>query len=431
MPEGPCGLDEVERFQAVLPDYQVNVVTTNPNDLFLFRGPPREKKLHLFYHDNHFDVLTSLPGFLDTQYFCDICDKGYKTFEHHRCHKICQCCFNAKKEECQLSEWLHCADCDRSFKNPTCFANHKKAPNRSKVTIKAKTKTDPRTICQRIRRCTTCGTTVKDRHECGKRYCRNCESHQPYDHLCYMQTIKDKEGGEEVVDDEEILDLEDDDSMEEKKDALTYIFFDFECTQEDELDDGGYLHVPNYCVAHRVCLNCIENEDIHQDCDSCGKREHVFSGRNTQTDFCKWLLENKESTAIAHNMKGYDGHFILDYMNNIGLCPIVVMNGAKLMSIDLKEKARNKKKKDVMTLRIIDSCNFIPAPLSSFPKTFGLTEMKKGYFPYLFNTRVNENYVGPCPAVENYNPDQMKPAQRKAFLMSYEEQKNKIFNMTA
>ena len=97
VPEGPCGLDEVERFQAVLPDYEVNVVTTNPNDLFLDRGPPREKKVHLFYHDNHFDVLTSLPGFLDTDYFCDICDKGYKTFEHHRCHKICQCCFNAKK----------------------------------------------------------------------------------------------------------------------------------------------------------------------------------------------------------------------------------------------------------------------------------------------------------------------------------------------
>ena len=161
VPEGPCGLEEVERFQAVLPYYQVNVVTTNPDDLLLFRGPPREKKLHLFYHDNHFDVLTSLPGFLDTEYFCDICEKGYTNFDHHRCHKICQCCFNAKKEECQLSEWIHCEDCDRSFKNPTCFANHEKVPNRSKVTIKPKTKTNPRTICQRIRRCSMCGTTSR------------------------------------------------------------------------------------------------------------------------------------------------------------------------------------------------------------------------------------------------------------------------------
>ena len=55
--------------------------------------------------------------------------------------------------------------------------------------------------------------------------------------------------------------------------------------------------------------------------------------------------DNKGATAIAHNMKGYDGHFILDYMNNDqGLCPNVVMNGSKLMSIELKDKSRNKKK---------------------------------------------------------------------------------------
>ena len=124
-------------------------------------------------------------------------------------------------------------------------------------------------------------------------------------------------------------------------------------------------------------------------------------------------------------MKGYDGHFILSHMTSVGLCPSVVMNGAKLMSITIKEKARNKKKDDVTSLRIIDSSNFIPAPLASFPKTFGLSEMKKGYFPYLFNTRANENYVGPWPAPEHYNPIHMKTNQRKAFLAWYEEQKTK------
>ena len=48
-------------------------------------------------------------------------------------------------------------------------------------------------------------------------------------------------------------------------------------------------------------------------------------------------------------------------------------------------------------LKIIDSSNFVQGPLSGFPKTFGLTELKKGLLSTLFNTKENENYVGPNP----------------------------------
>ena len=34
-------------------------------------------------------------------------------------------------------------------------------------------------------------------------------------------------------------------------------------------------------------------------------------------------------------------------------------------------------------------------PLAAFPKTFGFTELKKGYFPHLFNTREHAEYVEP------------------------------------
>ena len=37
-------------------------------------------------------------------------------------------------------------------------------------------------------------------------------------------------------------------------------------------------------------------------------------------------------------------------------------------------------------IKLIDSHNFIPMPLSKFPKTFGFTELHKGYFPHHFNT---------------------------------------------
>lgn len=53
-------------------------------------------------------------------------------------------------------------------------------------------------------------------------------------------------------------------------------------------------------------------------------------------------------------------------------------------------------------LKIIDSHNFISAPLATFPKTFGLNELKKGYFPHYFNTKENKNYIGPLPDKKYY-----------------------------
>ena len=44
-------------------------------------------------------------------------------------------------------------------------------------------------------------------------------------------------------------------------------------------------------------------------------------------------------------------------------------------------------------------------PLASFPSTFNLTELKKGFFPHLFNTPDHQQYVGRIPDLEFYDPD--------------------------
>jgi len=62
----------------------------------------------------------------------------------------------------------------------------------------------------------------------------------------------------------------------------------------------------------------------------------------------------------------------------------------------------------VCKIRIIDSHNFVASPLSAFPKTFGLNELKKGYFPHYFNTNENQNYIGPIPDVKYYGADTME-----------------------
>lgn len=84
----------------------------------------------------------------------------------------------------------------------------------------------------------------------------------------------------------------------------------------------------------------------------------------------------------------------------------------------------------LQTLQIsfIDSFNFLPMSLSKLPKTFGLKELAKGYFPHLFNTIEHQDYVGPLPDKSFYSPDTMSSSERANFLMWYEQRKLETFD---
>ncbi len=97
-------------------------------------------------------------------------------------------------------------------------------------------------------------------------------------------------------------------------------------------------------------------------------------------------------------------------------------------------------------IRVIDSLNFLPMPLSALPKAFGEQELKKGYFPhkyvflrlsqikkinfscFRFNIEANANYKGPWPDAYFYSPGTMKPEQREAFYSWYQKQTGKEFD---
>ena len=62
--------------------------------------------------------------------------------------------------------------------------------------------------------------------------------------------------------------------------------------------------------------------------------------------------------------------------------------------------------------------------LADLPQSFGLTEMKKGYFTYLFNFKRYWDYDGVFPRLEYFLPNRMKPDDRVEF-MNWNEQKVK------
>ena len=82
-----------------------------------------------------------------------------------------------------------------------------------------------------------------------------------------------------------------------------------------------------------------------------------------------------------------------------------------------------------LNIRLLDSLNFLPMPLAKLPKSFGLEEKKKGFFPYLYNTPEHEYEVLPTlPDLKYYDPDGMSKERREEFMIWYEKNKNKLFH---
>lgn len=124
-------------------------------------------------------------------------------------------------------------------------------------------------------------------------------------------------------------------------------------------------------------------------------------------------IERNAYTFIAHNAKAFDAQFILKYCIEISIKPYCIYSGSKIISMEVKTKDYK--------IRFIDSINFVAGALSSFPKMFGLKELKKGYFPHLFNKPCHQKYVGKIPSKKHYCFEQMKSKDREAFLKWYKE----------
>ena len=129
----------------------------------------------------------------------------------------------------------------------------------------------------------------------------------------------------------------------------------------------------------------------------------------------------QKNTLIAHNMRAYGGYFLSNCCVNNPLKPDTIYNENKIMSMEIKG----------LDITIIDSINFISQALKQFPKTFGLTELKKGYFPHYFNKPCNQNYKTPLPSKSQYGYRRMSRKDKKEFEAWYDQKivKNYVFNV--
>ena len=421
VPFGPCGYPELEKFPKApsLYDYQLVLVDETRGYKVSSFGPPRDKQLVLLYSGQHYDVIASLPGFFATSYFCRRCLKPYNNEGQHACDSNpdhCPACMqnycsDYRQAECQKASTF-CGSCRRFFYGDNCLEQHHTKSYKETIVD-----TKNVSVCIQWRKCRECnkllvGFKEQKTHLCGYVVCISCKEYvEAATHKCFIQVAKSPEEQKEEKKKKNkkkakrgastgLATLEANGAgigTEEDEDKPPlHVFFDIEATQDTN------CHVPNLLIA----------ETEHDDCP-----EH-FRGEHCIKSFLEWLdtLTKNDTcpvTVIAHNFQGYDGYFIVDEYHRQHRLIEQVRNGGKLMQVTHDR------------IRFIDSLSFFQMPLSAFPKTFGVTELKKGYFPHLFNTPENQEYVGLILDMKYYMPETMSVSGRKAFETWHAEQVSK------
>jgi len=395
---GGGSIVEVARLQDHLQDYTVTVFEDDRHGRrVLYGGPVSEDRrpIDLILGDNHFNLVTSLTAAFYHKRYCRHCHYGYNNVEAHRCPLQCLNCNHQPICAEVPGEQSTCGACNRFFLSAACRANHLKPYYVRK-----------QSTCEVVTRCRLCDkvtnklSSQKRPHVCGESYCVRCEKSRPAGHYCFMKKYAKKTAKRRDGEGEKIL----------------TVFYDLECTQEVPVEGSPdtYEHQPNFCVAQHVCSKCLQDGDVTNPCDTCGEREHVFSGRNTLKNFMAYVTSHtgfNKVIVIAHNAKGYDSQFVLGYMvSSLRWEPEVIMTGTKIMTI---QKGK---------FKFIDSVNYFGCRLAALPKMFDLQCDAKGHFPHFFNKAANWEYVGPLPAAEDYGIATMGRKDRADFMRWYEEE---------
>jgi hypothetical protein len=394
-----CGFSE-DNFEGTLSNVrqiektlgiEVNIVCAENFNAIIYplNASDTELRVYLYKNGNHYDTITSMAGFLGSSYYCHEHRKHYnKKNQCSECkkkvkdskRKVCNACAGPDHPADTIAftetgkiAWVDCSSCFRYFVNNECFERHKHS------------------ACATIWKCPECKVLMRwkertrETHRCGEFKCGNCKEYVMVNHNCFMQKrlakggLCEKDRGNPCR------------SSEKPKSGWChscngysekYIYFDFETNQESG------THIVNYAHA----------KDFHG---------NSWSFSNIE-EFCGWLFSEKHRgyTVIAHNAKAFDSQFILKYCIQNTMKPFTIRTGTKLTLLEI----------EALRLKVIDSLNFMQAPLKDLPKMFGIKELKKGWFPHYFNKNCNQNYVGPYPTKNLYGFAQMKAKEREEFI---------------
>ena len=371
---GPCGWEELEKFQHYLqPTYQLIAMCRTRPFVPFFKGPPADIQIKLIKSETHYDGCTSFAAFVNRSYWCPLCDNGYniEDAQHHPCEgRTCKSCSRN-----------NCADYDRTIRNPPIlchFCNCRFYGNNCFDYHREKNQ------CAKHRTCLKCHAqynVIKGKqHRCGHASCPSCKQMVHIKaHKCFMQPVVDHPEQED-----------DGNGTKKPLPPPLLIYADIEAMQVEDREFQANL----------LCYRTSESDTFgtHKGKDCVNMFLHDLDDAAEIPD------DDRQRTIITifHNLKGFDGTFIIQelYKQQRNIEKQLTV-GSKVLSFESGP------------LIFKDSLCFLPMPLASFAETFNLTELKKGFFPHEFNLPHHQSYVGQIPEIEFFDPEGMSEKKKK------------------
>ena len=407
-----CGFEEAKQFENLLGVY-IKIFATDQYNKFVYDGvqsnfreliPVKDENVYFMCQfrpegdsEQHVVPVVSIKGALDTPFFCLVCNKKYQRIKDHRCRDVQGWCFSCFDRDCQTPDpdftKAYCPICNITFRSAKCQNIHETKSlcknsyhcgdcrrDIPRLTIKVGGRLTDTQPTERIE-------TDKEawaRHVCKKK-CHLCkEEVDDAFHKCFIQKEPYKTPSEKLL------------------------FFDFETDQSSKKHEPIFCHIMWYQPATQTW---DEQHFWVKDSQQLGAKNISVKDRVGKFLFSKQF---QGYTMIAHNMKAFDGCFLLRYMGENGMKARPIFSGRKIMSLTFQP----------LHIRIIDSVNFLPMPLAAFQKSFDLKNCGKGHFPHFFASPSNYLYKGDLPPMKAYGYNGMRTEAREDFIQWYNEVAN-------
>lgn len=320
-------------------------------------------------------VLTNPKAFNSKYYQCLHCDLMY--------NKSCHSCPRKRLIQ-QQNPVYRCECCRRPFSSKAARNDHEESCTRE--------------VCD-ICKCTYSISAERENeeHKCGEFYCRSCKLIVGAEHLCCLEPL------ELPTLDEQINCLREQAASNEHDISDQSSFDPFDTHKIIVFD----VETEASTATHNAILICCKR--------STDNAELQFSGSACVKDFCAWLFSEPHQNfhVLAHNLSGFDGMFLMKYLESSFINPDIMTRGNKIMSLTVRE----------WNIKCIDFLLFCPMKLSQLPKALSLEDCAKTYFPHKFSAPSTLRYVGPLVDSAYYSPNQMNIKDREEFLHWYDAAK--------
>lgn len=246
--------------------------------------------------------------------------------------------------------------------------------------------------------CDVCGLYGKH-PGCPMRTCGVCKVRSPlgdyHRHIVQMPPRSDVKntfvtgGSHRDQDDKKLYKLwaYDIESMMEAQDGVLTMQFD------TDPNSGTFKYTPDGELAFRLVkpLQHVPIMIAFKDVFS-NEPVQVYKGPTCLSEFIGFMCQHNggRNICVAHNASGYDSRLLFDEAvtksgdGNYSIVPL--SRGHKFMQLTLNKNTMFR-----------DSMLHLKGSLKNLAKDFLSKNMRKGYFPHLFNTPEHQTYIGPVP----------------------------------